>query len=245
MKKFLILSVAALMTLSAVPQAHALFGIGDVVFDPSNYAQNVLTAAHTLTQIQNQIQMLANEAQMLINEAKNLEHLNFSTLGRIRASIATIQRLFAQAQGIAFDLQRMQQQFDQLYPAAYGPDVTVDQMSADAHVRWQRARDAVDTAMQLQSQAKANFDDDEAVLSDLVNQSQSVDGIVQAVQATNQLLALQARQQIQAQQLQITQGRAADLEQARWGAEQERARELARRFMTRGTPYTPAAVNGF
>ena len=40
------------------------------VFDPTNYAQNVMTAANTLRQINNQITSLQNEAQMLINEGK-------------------------------------------------------------------------------------------------------------------------------------------------------------------------------
>ena len=40
------------------------------VFDPNNYAQNVLTAARELQQINNQITSLHNQAQMLINQAK-------------------------------------------------------------------------------------------------------------------------------------------------------------------------------
>jgi hypothetical protein len=43
-----------------------------IVFDPNNYAQNVLTAARELQQINNQITSLQNQAQMLINQAKNL-----------------------------------------------------------------------------------------------------------------------------------------------------------------------------
>ena len=36
-----------------------------VVFDPNNYAQNVLTAARAVQQINNQITSLQNQAQML------------------------------------------------------------------------------------------------------------------------------------------------------------------------------------
>ncbi|MBY0333727.1 MAG: DUF4141 domain-containing protein, partial [Acetobacteraceae bacterium] len=42
------------------------------VFDPWNYAQNILSAARALDQINNQIASLQNEAQMLINQARNL-----------------------------------------------------------------------------------------------------------------------------------------------------------------------------
>jgi P-type conjugative transfer protein TrbJ len=44
-----------------------------IVFDPNNYAQNVLTAARELQQINNQITALQNQAQMLINTA-SLHH---------------------------------------------------------------------------------------------------------------------------------------------------------------------------
>src|SRR5436305_1670933 len=135
MKKLLMLTAASILTFSAIPKAHALFGVGDVVFDPSNYAQNVLTAARALVQIQNQVKMLANEALMLINEAKNLEHLDFNTLGHIRAAIDNAELLIDQAQGIAFDIRQMQQDFDRLYPASYGKGISIDQMSDDSHER--------------------------------------------------------------------------------------------------------------
>ena len=47
-----------------------------IVYDPTNYAQNVLTAARTLQQVNQQITQLQNEAQMLINQARNLASLD-------------------------------------------------------------------------------------------------------------------------------------------------------------------------
>src|SRR4051794_30468905 len=43
-----------------------------LVYDPSNYAQNVLQAARALQQINNQITSLQNQTQMLLNQARNL-----------------------------------------------------------------------------------------------------------------------------------------------------------------------------
>jgi len=42
--------------LTMAPPAHAVFGVGDIVIDPTNLAQNILTAARSLEQINNQIQ---------------------------------------------------------------------------------------------------------------------------------------------------------------------------------------------
>jgi hypothetical protein len=52
-----------------------------------NYSQNILTAARTLQQINNQITMLQNQAQSLINQAKNLTTVAFPELSAISQTI--------------------------------------------------------------------------------------------------------------------------------------------------------------
>ena len=76
-----------------------------IVFDPTNYVQNVLTAARELQQVNNQITSLQNEAQMLINQARNLASLPYSSLQQLQSSIQRTQQLLAQAQRIAYDVQ--------------------------------------------------------------------------------------------------------------------------------------------
>jgi P-type conjugative transfer protein TrbJ len=237
MKKTLIAIVTALLV--SVMPAQAQW----VVFDPSNYSQNILTAARTLEQINNQIRQLQNEAQMLMNQGKNLTGLDFSALADLRAALSSTNQLIQQAQGMAFNVSQMETEFSRLYPNAYSASSSSGQMALDARQRWRNSLEALRTATQVQSQAVQNFRSDEQTLTDLVNRSQSAVGALQATQATNQLLALQARQAIQAQQLQITQDRATALEQARQVAVQERAREVRRRFQGERTPYTPYTVN--
>ncbi|RDD95184.1 P-type conjugative transfer protein TrbJ [Acidovorax sp. BoFeN1] len=241
--KLAALVAAGAIAFGVAPPAHALFGIGDIVFDPSNLAQNIMTAANTLEQINNQIQQLQNEAQMLRNQARNLTGLDFSALSELRAALSATNQLIQQAQGLAFNVQQMEGEFKRLYPESYTAAISGTQMATDARARWKQSLEALRTATQVQSQAVQNFASDERTLTDLVNRSQSAVGALQAMQATNQLLALQSRQAMQAQQLQITQDRATALEQARQVAVQERAREVRRRFQGSGTPYTPYTVN--
>lgn len=214
-----------------------------VVVDPTNLIQNTLTAIRTLEQINNQVQQLQHEAQMLINQSRNLTSLPFNVVNRLRATLARTGRLIAQAQGLAYDLQRMDQDFARLYPEQYAATVSGNQMYMDAHERWTNTLEGLHTAMQMQAQVSRNLASDESVLGDLVDRSQSATGALQAMQATNQLLALQAKQSIQAQQLQLTQDRAASLELARQAAAVERGREVTRRFLGSGTPYTPTPVD--
>lgn len=234
-----LVAAAAASLIGMAPAVHAQW----VVIDPTNLAQNIMTAANTLEQINNQIKQLQNQAQSLMNQARNLTSLDFSALNELRAALSATNRLIQQAQGLAFNVQQMETQFQQLYPASFSASVSSAQMALDARKRWTNSLEALRTATQVQSQAVQNFASDESMLTDLLNRSQSAVGALQATQATNQLLALQARQSMQAQQLQITQDRAAALDQARQVAVQERAREVRRRFMGSGTPYTPYTVN--
>jgi len=238
MKQSLSIFVAALLVL-VVPIAQAQW----VVIDPSNLMQNVMTAARSLEQINNQIRQIQNQSQSLMNQAKNLTGLDFSALNELRASLSATNQLIQQGQGLAFKVSQMEVEFARLHPDAYSESTSGSQMATDARTRWHNSLEALRTATQVQSQAVQNFASDEQTLTDLVSSSQSAVGALQATQATNQLLALQSRQAIQAQQLQITQNRAVALEQARQVAVQERAREVRRRFQGDGTAYTPYAVS--
>ncbi|MBP6763253.1 MAG: P-type conjugative transfer protein TrbJ [Hydrogenophaga sp.] len=237
MKKRLLAAVVAAMLCTAA--AHAQW----VVIDPTNLVQNTLTAIRTLEQINNQIQQLQNEAQMLTNQARNLASLPFNVVSRLRSNLALTQRLIARAKGMAYDVARMDQDFQRLYPEQYAATVSGDQMYRDTQERWKNTLNGLQTTMQMQAQASQNLSDDEGVLTDLVGKSQSAEGALQAMQAMNQLLALQAKQSIQTQRLQITQDRAASLELARQAAAVERGREVTRRFLGTGTPYTPQTVH--
>ncbi len=240
MKKTLIAAIAASL-LAVGPLTHAQW----VVIDPTNLAQNLMTAANTLEQISNQIKQLQNEAQSLMNEAKNLTNLDFSALSELRSVLAATNQLIQQAQGLSFNVQQMETQFTSLYPQSFSTTVSSAQMVLDARKRWNNTLEALRTSTKMQAQAVQNFASDEQTLTDLVNRSQSAMGALQAMQATNQLLALQARQSIQSQQLQLTQDRASALELARQAAAVERGREVTRRFIGSGTNYTPQTVGGY
>src|SRR6266436_6897189 len=121
-----------------------------VVFDPNNYAQNVLTAARALQQVNNQIASLQNEAQMLINQARNLASLPYSSLQQLQQSTQRTQQLLGQAQGITFDVQ----QIDQAFSTTYAPASTSqsDQaLVANAQVRWWNAVAGLQDALRVQA----------------------------------------------------------------------------------------------
>jgi type IV secretion system protein TrbJ len=208
-----------------------------VVLDPFNLIQTTLTAIRELQQVE-------NEVQQLENEAKNLEHLNINTLARLQALLATTQQLLNQTGGIAFQLTQAQATFRQFYPNSY-EGASGDQMIADAQARWTNSHEALRTAIALQAQAAQNEPTDQGVLSDLISSSQAADGALQAMQATNQLLAFTARHLLQSEHLAISQDRAIAAETARAVESQERARVMRERFMTGVANYDPVPIQLF
>jgi P-type conjugative transfer protein TrbJ len=234
---FGVIFLSTAITLSA--PARAQFA----VFDGANFVQNTLSAVRALEQIDNQLRQLENEATMLINEARNLTTLPFSIVGQLRATLSTTNNLIAQARGIAFRLSDAQAQFARFYPESYGPSFSGADMAADAQQRWLHSLRALETTIGMQAQSAQNMASDEDALAQLVGQSQGAMGALQAVQSTNQLLALQARQMIQNQQLHLTQDRGVALEDARRVAAEARAREVRRRFLGSGVQYTPQPID--
>ena len=145
MKKRLVAAAIAAMLCTAT--AHAQW----VVVDPTNLVQNTLTAVRTLEQINNQINQLQNEAQMLMNQARNLANLDFNIVNRLRSTLATTERLIAEARGLAYDVQSMDATFARLYPEQYAATVSGDQMVRDAQERWKNTLNGLHTAMRMQA----------------------------------------------------------------------------------------------
>lgn len=228
--KTLLLAAVAVCAVSAPASAIP-------VFDASNYAQNILTAARTLETINNQIRQLQNEA-------RHLATLPTSVLGDLQRTLGRSQALIGQAQGVAFDVTRATTAFRSAYPSDFA-GLSRGGLAALAKVRFDNSLESLRTATQIQAEVAGSLDDDSATLADLVGRSQGATGALQATQATNQLLALQAQQSIQTQRLLLTQARAQTLREADAVAASAQARETRRRLLVPGASRAPAPVTLF
>lgn len=213
--------------------AHAI-----IVFDPSNYSQNVLTAARTLQQINNQIRSLQNEAQSLINQAKNLTTISFPEIQAITSTLRQVDQLMGQARGIQFRVANLDQQFRALFPKDFAQALSVNDQVVAARTRLDAEMSAYKQTMGVQAQVVENVQADARILSDIVARSQGAEGALQAQQATNQLLALSAKQQFQFQTLMAVQYRAEAIERARRIQAQAEARAATTKFLGSGSAYS-------
>jgi P-type conjugative transfer protein TrbJ len=155
-------SVITVTTLTATP-AQAI-----IVFDPSNYSQNILTAARTLEQINNQIRMLQNQATSLTNQAKNLTTVSFPELQAITQTIQQINQLMGQAQGIQFRVAGLDQQFRQMFPQSFNQALTVNAQVVAAKTRLDTSMAAYKQTMMVQSRVAENVEADAQTLSGIV-----------------------------------------------------------------------------
>ncbi|BCG86672.1 conjugal transfer protein TrbJ [Mesorhizobium sp. 113-3-9] len=228
----------ALSPMMTVP-AHAF-----IVFDPSNYSQNVLTAARSLQQITNQITSLQNQAEMLINQARNLASLPLSSLQQLQQSVQRTQQLLGQAQNIAFDVQQVDKAFQQQY-GSVSLSASDQDLVTDARARWQNTVGGLQDAMRVQAGVVGNIETGRAQMSALVDASQSATGALQATQAGNQLLALQGQQLADLTAVVAANGRAQALSEAERAAAVDQGREQRRRFLAPGSGYQAGSVQMF
>lgn len=230
------LSVSPILTAPALAQW--------IVYDPTNYAQNLLSATRALLQINNQITSLQNEATMLINQARNLASLPYSSLQQLQQSVQRTQQLLSQAQNIAYNVQSVDQAFQRQY-ANVSMAASDQQLVTDAKTRWQNTVGGLQDAMRVQATVVGNIDTNRQQMSALVGQSQGAIGALQATQAGNQLLALQAQQLADLTAVVSANGRAQALRDAEQAATAEQEREQRRRFLTPGSGYQPGNAQMF
>jgi P-type conjugative transfer protein TrbJ len=231
-----VLLVALLCTSIAILPARAQW----TVFDPQNYAQNLLSAARALQQINNQIQALQNQAIMLQNMATNLNPLkDVSQLSGMVTSLMQITSLMNQAQGVAFNVNATIAAWTKAYPNSYPVGTGSATLAADAQQRWQNSMSAFQDTLKVQAQVVQNVQADTTTLTDLTNQSQNATGNLAVTQATNQLIALSTKQQMQIQTLMAAQYRATALDQARNAEAEQDGQTQFQTFLGSNNAYTP------
>lgn len=234
----------ALIGLLAMP-AQAQFGFGGIVYDPTNYAQNLLTAERELQQVNNELLSLENQATSLVNQARNLASLPYSALTSLDQSITQTEQLLTNAQRIAYSVSTIDQAFTQSYPMSYPAGTSSAQLVGDAQTRWQNALAGFQDAMHVQAGAVQNLDSTRTEIDALIGASQSATGALQASQSGNQLVALQTRQLADLTAVMAAIARAQSLEGARTVENEEQAQTQTNNFLNYGAGYQPGTAEMF
>jgi type IV secretion system protein TrbJ len=221
-----------------------------IVFDPTNYVQNLLIAARALQQINNQLLMLANQVKMLQNQAQNLAKMPYSSQQSLQASLSKTQNLLGQAQRITYNINQINQAFLQfypqtsLYPQSNAVTPAQSQIINSAQQRWQNSYSGYQNALQVQAGVVQGLDGTRTQTTALVTASRAAPGMLSAQQAGNELNAQIGQRLADLTAVTASVGRAISLEGARTLADSQAGGEQFGQFMT-SQGYTPQTVQMF
>ena len=187
--KHLLKTIALGGTLMTCALPHNAFAELPVI-DLSNLQQSTLTAARTAQQIENQIEQIRNQVRSLQIFSSD----SFSPVNAIcQSNMNELNGLLADVKGISFELNRIDSQFDQLFPEGKWDQIDSSRYQ-DYYRDWNRElSDAAKVSMKSQSviQRSQAYNNEAAAI---LNRSAGADGQVRQIQATNQMLGIVAGQ---------------------------------------------------
>ena len=184
-RRFILFSASSAAAAILFPgRAHAI-----VVFDPSNFGQNILSAIRALVSNLNEARMIANQVISLANEAKNLTALPFDIIQEFSSQFNDLFSAVGSVDGLMQNLSTLQSKFESLYPdfsAIYDP-ISRSSMAADVEKWIKTTREMVLGASKTGAQVLQSLPSTQAQLDRLMSDSQGAVGILQATQAGNQI----------------------------------------------------------
>lgn len=171
------------------------------VFDPINYAKNVLIEANTLKATLNQATQVAYQLRQLEMQVQALRNIPRGAWGQIQTDLAQLRHLVQFSRAISYTDENLAGDFDKMYPGLSSSTNYV----ADYRQWAQNALVGIKTSLEdagLQSRQLQSEDD---VLRGLQTISDGASGHMQALQVGN-MIAVQEVQQLQKlRQLQMAQ----------------------------------------
>lgn len=230
--KTLLLTIV-IFSMAGTP-SYAVFGVGDIVFDPSAFSQSIISYMNQIRQYAQQCQQYATQLRQLSAQIQNLQSLNYMI---DLAGLQDMQKIIQSSRGIASDYAHLQSQFDQAYPEFSKFSTMSGKDFAQAALRWnQETANSNRDAMDLISKTRDWFSSDSGDLRRLTIKANNVSGAKDGLQAIAQITALQSKQMIQLQQTMSASAKAEGAYMAQRAEQEAAARAKMQRW---GKDFTP------
>lgn len=191
------------------------------VIDPANLAQSITQVTHMVQQLRNQVQQIEQATAMLRQNPLQLSPELSQSIGEARA-------LFQSVQGIAYEADQLGDQVRTLYPETW-EDFDLDRVLSQSDAWMNESRQSLQRAMEAEARAAQRIEQTQGRINRALQSSSAAEGQTGAIQASNQLLGIQASQLTEIHALLIAQGRALETERMERIAREERASEIRRR----------------
>jgi len=175
------------------------------VFDPTALIQEILGYIDQISQTVNTAKQIENQLSSLANEARNLANMDsrtaWQTLSGIRSNLAQVMQMQASIRGITMKYQEVENAWDGLY-RDFGSFAGMSgrDYANQAQKVLDQTNKATYDAMRAQGLV-AQLGDDSRNLDALLNASNTSSGALAAVQAGNQIAAVNTQQLMRLQQI--------------------------------------------
>jgi P-type conjugative transfer protein TrbJ len=217
MKHWPIKITAALLVVSIVfapMPATAIFGVGDIVFDPTNFVNTLETAVRLLKMVgiaQNQLAMMEANLARLENLIDMLNDPDLENLKKLEA-------ISENAEGLAYVVNTLEASFKTLYPDFTSP---VDAKAFDEMQRqWlTQTRESIRKAMAVQG-GVTDLKDDRQDLESALTKAREADGNLRISQAAAEINGITAKQLLRLQHMMAVSERAKAAQMAEENARQ-------------------------
>lgn len=237
-----------LMTFMMTAPTHAIFGMGDIVYDPSNFAQNITSAISEVTQELKQVKQYTTQLRELMVAKQQLDDMVQNTQQLTKFNWDDAQGTLSQLLGMTDTIDQYKSQlgsFDNFLgkfqtidyyrniPCVGTNDCTasdldklaeIDSLGSDAR---KKANDALLRSVDLQ---QLTLKKDSEHLRELQRDAQSSTGRLQALQAANELASEQTNQLLQIRELLVAQQNALAIQMAVQNDKEARAITLKEKF---------------
>jgi conjugal transfer/entry exclusion protein len=189
-------AVTALVLTSLPRPALALFGF-DIIFDPSNFAENVKQVAQL-------VQQVAKFEQQIENELKMLAHLSISELSGMTRAVQRVEQVLLDSGEYANP--NPAGDLTSRYPTDFGnaPRDVIEHLQPAWNDTYRRA---LAENRQVQNEVYSDMDAAGERVMALVGASNNAEGVTSAVQAHNELLAEASTELSKLQALKVTRAR--------------------------------------
>ena len=230
-----VVAAVAACSFMPAPRAAALFGVGDIVYDPAAFAQMAEQLANQIIEISQKAEDLASQYAQMQNQARqiqlqvqSLQNLDFSGWRAASRSIRSLRgRWGAVSRSVRVQRNIVEGWYDDVFPGVHASVVAAADLRAHESqlaLKREAERDAARALALVVADAVEGMDDRSAELEAIAQASDNAEGTKAAVQANSQVLG-EVVSELQALHLSLLAQERRELVQAARKADDE---ELAR-----------------
>jgi len=224
--RHLVLGTVIVCTLST--PSYAVFGVGDIVFDPQVFSQNMIRNINMMREMAMQAQQYATQINQYAAQIRNLQNFNYMIN---LSGLSEMQKVMQEARGLANDYAELQRTYDRMYPEFSKFSNMSGKDYAQKALSWiQQTSNTNKDAMRLISKSKDWFNSDSSDLTRLTVRANNVSGAKDGLQAIAQITALQSKQLIQLQQTMSASARSEGAYMAQRAEQEAAARAQKKRY---------------